>query len=68
MPSDLLFLCFLLAVNCYFHSVVKHGIVLIVVHDVELYTVSFSCVLHPEIEPLSVTLCVYVILHQAIIL
>jgi hypothetical protein len=38
-----------------------------VVHYVELDAVALASVLHSKVKPLSMTLCIYVILHQAVV-
>ena len=67
VPAYALLFGLLLGVDCDFHSVVEHAIGLVVVGDVEAHSVACSCVRHAEKEPLSVTLGVDVILHEAVV-
>ena len=67
MPAYLLFFRFLVAVNGNFHAVVEHGVVLVVVHDVELYAIAFASVLNTKVKPLSMTLRIDIVLHQTIV-
>ena len=68
MPPNLLIFSLLFTVNCNLHSVVKHRIALVVIHNVELDTVTSASILNSKIKPLSVSLCVNIILHQAVVL
>ena len=53
---------------CWFHAVIKQWLAFGHVHYVELYCAVFNHVPHAEKKPLCVTLCVYVILQNQIIL
>ena len=67
MPAYPLFLGFPVTIYRNFHTIVEHSITLVVVHDVELYTVALPSVLNSKVKPLRVTLGVNVILHQAVV-
>jgi hypothetical protein len=67
MPPYLFFFCFFIAVNGNFHAVVEHGVVLVVVHDVEFDAITFTSVLNTKVKPLSMTLRIDIVLHQTII-
>ena len=68
VPSHaILFLGFLLRINCDFHAIVKHRVNLGVVHDVELDGQTGSRILYSEVEPLRVTLGIDVVLHETVI-
>ncbi len=68
MPPYLLFLRLPVTIYRNFHAIVEHGVILVVVHDVELYTVPFPSVLNSKVKPLGVTFGIDVILHQAVVL
>lgn len=68
MPADLLFFRLFLRVNRYFHAVVEHRILFVIVEYVELDWQACPRVLDSEVEPLCVSSRVDVVLHQTIIL
>jgi len=67
VPSCLFLFSYALGVNRHLHAIVKHGVGLVVVEDVELDGDACSRVLHFEVEPLGVPYRVRVVLHQKIV-
>ena len=68
VPANLLFFRLALGVDRNQHPIIKKTVRLSVVDDRKLDRVSSSSVLDSEIEPLSVAQCVYVILHEKVVL
>jgi hypothetical protein len=68
MPANTSLLRGLIRVNWNFHSVVKKTVGLPKVKYCEFDCFAGSCVLDPKIEPLRVTLRIYVVLHHKIVL
>jgi len=63
MPTHLLLFCFFLTIYGYFHTIIEHRVIFVVIHNVKLNVMGFSSVLNSEIEPLSMTLRINIILH-----
>ena len=61
-------LCHFLGVDAYFHAKVEETVGLSEIHDVESDIKVLSRILYLEVEPLSVTVGIDVILHKQIIL
>jgi len=58
---------FLLRVASDLHAVVEHGVMFVVILDVEANSVAFARIAHSEEEPLGVSSRIYVILHQQVV-
>jgi hypothetical protein len=67
MPAYLFFFGLLVGVDGNFHAIVEHSVILVVVHNVEFDAIALASILNAEVKPLSMTLCVDVVLHQAIV-